>query len=265
MLDRWVVGGPRLVSRQGIEALVVEADRVWLREPDGLEWLYLPGRSGMLSLKSGRVHEPGALELLGEALAGGGNLVDVGANIGYFAVRLASTYPTLRVLAVEAEPATHHALSANTKRNNVADRVRALPFAASNCDGAVRITTDLGSANFVIDSVDAVPGSVEVPGRRLDDVVAEVGLDEIAVIKCDVEGAELQALEGASQILERFRPRLLLEVEERWTARFNYTPADLFAYLERFGYRRELVMSDGPGSRPRRTWGTTSPGRTASG
>lgn len=53
---------------------------------------------------------------------------------------------------------------------------------------------------------------VEVPIVRVDDVVP---VDDIGFMKIDVEGGELQVLDGASETLERSRPGLLIECEER--------------------------------------------------
>ena len=84
----------------------------------------------------------------------------------------------------------------------------------------------------------------------------------MTVIKCDVEGAELPVLKGADQTLRGGRPTLLLEVENRWTSRFDYSPGELFDWLSGLGYRRQMVLPHGlEPNFTRTTWN----GRTASG
>lgn len=71
---------------------------------------------------------------------------------------------------------------------------------------------------------------VTVPTVRLDDVVER----PVGLIKVDVEGHELAVLRGAESILQRDRPNLIVELEER------HAPgcvAEAFAFLGRLGYR----------------------------
>ena len=79
----------------------------------------------------------------------------------------------------------------------------------------------------------------EVPVHtvRLDDVIDR----PVGLIKVDVEGHEMAVLHGAACILERDRPNLIVELEER------HAPgcvAEAFAFLGRFGYRGS-VLRDG--------------------
>lgn len=58
-------------------------------------------------------------------------------------------------------------------------------------------------------------GAVPVKTLRLDDA----GLSDIGFIKIDVEGFEMQVLQGAATTLARDRPTLLVEIEEKHTKR----------------------------------------------
>lgn len=49
----------------------------------------------------------------------------------------------------------------------------------------------------------------------IDDLVDDLGLERVDVIKLDVEGAERRALDGARRTLERFRPKVLLSIYHR--------------------------------------------------
>jgi hypothetical protein len=77
-------------------------------------------------------------------------------------------------------------------------------------------------------SAERSSGSVAVPCRRLDDVV---GLESIGLIKVDVEGFELLALQGAEATLDRCRPVLYVEND-----RIDQSPA-LVEWLWSKGYR----------------------------
>ncbi len=70
----------------------------------------------------------------------------------------------------------------------------------------------------------------------LDGLCAEAGLTRLDFIKMDTEGAELDVLRGGQQAIEAFRPTLLVEIEARHTARYQYGPDDILAWLTGCGY-----------------------------
>src|SRR5690606_9879084 len=59
-------------------------------------------------------------------------------------------------------------------------------------------------------------GSFKVTMVRLDDYVKARGLTRVDFIKFDIEGAEIPALEGARETIERFRPRMALCLYHKW-------------------------------------------------
>ena len=71
--------------------------------------------------------------------------------------------------------------------------------------------------NFAANSVALRPeGShetVQVPLTTVDNIVRELHLSRVDFIKMDIEGAEVRALHGAKETLQRFRPRLSIATE----------------------------------------------------
>ena len=91
---------------------------------------------------------------------------------------------------------------------------------------------------------------------RLDDFCASEAIDRVDFVKIDVEGAELQVLEGGRKVIEAHRPTMLIEIEARHTARYGHSPEDVSGWLLRRGYsmgtwRRGWREADGfaPGTR----------------
>jgi FkbM family methyltransferase len=135
----------------------------------------------------------------------GSVVVDVGANIGLFALRHALA--GARVFAVEPHPGAFGRLRRNIGANGLDGRVTALPWALGGASGWARL---VGAP--VTPRTRVVPDPAgTVPLRTLDSLVADLGLERIDLLKLDVEGAEVAVLRGGRRALPRVR-RLVLEV-----------------------------------------------------
>jgi len=77
---------------------------------------------------------------------------------------------------------------------------------------------------------------VAVDIDTLDGLCAREGLARLDFVKIDVEGAELQVLEGGWRTIEAFRPAMLIEIEARHIERYGYSPDDVLAWLTARGY-----------------------------
>jgi FkbM family methyltransferase len=75
-----------------------------------------------------------------------------------------------------------------------------------------------------------------VPAKPLDAIVEEEGLQRVDFIKIDVEGAEYKVLQGARRTLERFRPILLLELQDRALRMQGSTARRVWGFLVGMGY-----------------------------
>lgn len=130
-------------------------------------------------------------------------VVDVGANIGYYALLLARlTGPRGEVICVEPDRENLTELRRNIARNQLT-HVRALAVAAGDVDSEIHLRPGL-NASVTLDG----SGQEVVAQRRLDSLVTE----HVDVLKIDVEGYEGHVLWGARRILEKDRPRLFVEV-----------------------------------------------------
>jgi FkbM family methyltransferase len=245
-LSAWAAQGAEVVERTGMHGIRFERDGIWIDSGDGYLWTYTPGLFGSaLGAEFGLHYERFEVELLAERLRPGGVLVDVGANVGLYSIQLARRVERLKVLAFEPVAATYETLRRNLVKNGADARVDARRLALGERRGAVRMTTRLQAGNFMVEEgASAASEAVEgVEVRRLDDVLAEVG-SPVDAIKCDVEGAELGVLRGGEETLERDRPTLLLEIDERWVARYGHTGADVLNFLIDRGYRYERIVGE---------------------
>lgn len=84
---------------------------------------------------------------------------------------------------------------------------------------------------------------LDVPLVDLDGWWTSEATPPVSVIKVDVEGAEQQVLDGASALLERDRPTLLLELEDRHLGRFGTTARSVLDGLVGRGYRAAVLVA----------------------
>lgn len=166
-------------------------------------------------------------------------VVDVGANIGNHTVYFSKVLG-LNVIAVEPNPPALRLLQQNIQLNEIHDQVELHAVAIGAEDGEATMQdndpNNLGRAS-VNTRKTATPQDVKVKVRRLDDIVAD---RNPALIKIDVEGMEPAVLRGATAVLQRARPDLLIE------AATSAQLSDVEEVIRPFGYVRVAVYCDTP-------------------
>ena len=149
------------------------------------------------------MYEPDTIRAILNQLPAEGTFVDVGANIGAIALEIAARRPKARIVAVEPSPAIISCLEHNIARNLLTN-VSVVPVAASDHDG--RIDFYLPPAEQ-FGMASAAPqfgvAPVHVRARKLDDILASLAIGKVDVIKIDAEGAELDVIRGARNLLTR--------------------------------------------------------------
>ena len=137
------------------------------------------------------------LDFLRGSVPAGGSFVDVGANVGTYALPLARHVGASgQVIAIEPHPVTHARLAFNRSASDLA-QVTLVAAAAGDRDGELMIETDgdnLGASHVVTGKASA--SAIKVPSRRLQGIVSEAGLSRIDALKIDVEGFEDRVLIG---------------------------------------------------------------------
>jgi FkbM family methyltransferase len=171
--------------------------------------VHVPGtRRERLSMVAGnlRIHR-----LLDRWVKEGATVIDVGANVGYNTIQAARRVgPRGLVVAVEPTPDTLAVLRHNIAVSGLGNVVIA-PVAAGRAGGTrdlfVRGETSAVNSLFPNSCYARVTGTVRVPVVPLDELVGEAA----DLVKVDVEGAELDVLEGMPRILRA--PGLTLIIE----------------------------------------------------
>ena len=216
-------------------------------EADGLRWL-ARGRHTDDWISVG--HEDALAPTLDALLPAGGVLLDVGAHVGRWSLRLAAK--ASRVIAVEASPDTAACLRYHIALNKITN-VEVVEAAA--WDEHTRL--DLFDANHQVTGgstrVVAPDEAAESEGATEAWPLDALLLDEenpaanrVDLIKLDVEGADLHALRGMRRILELCRPVLFIEDHSIYG---YYQHDELIALLAELGYDSQPLIAQLAGDR----------------
>lgn len=172
------------------------------------------------------VHEP---ELRQWFAITKGTFVDVGAHIGRYTVMVAKTLGINgKVIACEPSPDTFSALMRNIRVNNLSN-VTALNLAVGDRDGT-GILYFHGTDPILHSLVRKAANSVPVTIRTLDSLLSELKIDDLKLVKIDVEGAEMLVLRGAKETLQKYHPlTVIVEVTDS-------TERDVTTFLQQFGF-----------------------------
>ena len=175
-------------------------------------WHHEIRRWHFLSAIRGNFHagEP-EFDLLPSLVSAGDTVIDVGANVGHYAVGLSRIVGTQgRVIAFEPILETFAILASNVLAANCGN-VTLVNAAVSDKSEVVGMSVpqENGSANYYQAKISG-DGDRSVFTLSLD----ILDLPRVSLIKIDVEGHEISVLEGARQVIERDRPALIVEGSE---------------------------------------------------
>lgn len=182
------------------------------------------------------------LDFLESVLSSGMTVIDVGANNGaYTCIASRLVGGTGTVIAFEPVAENLEALRESLRLNlPVSDNVVVIPAAAGDkCRDSLRIYLDEGNSGT--HSAGVVGASWQtVPVRTLDEVVCELALEALDLVKIDVEGFEPQVLDGSRVALERFEPILLCEFDVGLIQRAGGDPDSFAGRLFEYGMVLEI-------------------------
>jgi FkbM family methyltransferase len=157
-------------------------------------------------------YEPENTRFFERVVKKGDVVVDAGANVGYFTVRLGLLVGSEgRVLAIEPAPRAREILLRNVQRNELEQRVTIFPGACGDSDGEATLYANphgnLGDNRMWQEAAwDGLP----VPTARLDTLLS--AMPKVNLVKTDLQGYELHALRGLRQTIER-NPEIVLLME----------------------------------------------------
>lgn len=210
-------------------------------------------------------HEGLPINALTRLLDPGAVVYDVGANIGVYARWIVQRDPKSKVIAFEPMTENLRDLRANLEFSaDHGKRVYIVEYAIGDRDAEELLQVDdQMSASARLDRINRgvaaagrqkaglPPRTESVRVRKLDTIVHELQLPAPDVIKIDIEGAELFALEGATDLLKRCAPDLVIEIHEEADLTSIIELLDAIGYAM-YSWRRDPTRYER--LRPGRKW-----------
>lgn len=205
----------RLVFR-ACGALLLDRVNLTFRVVLNREWIKVPtlGRIGYSNLLA---HEPWMVHLVQRLLPlKSGAFIDVGVNLGQTLIRVRCADRDVRYVGFEPNPAcvyyVNHLIEVNGFKGCTVVPVglsNESAFASLGCYGD---ETDASATMVKGFREQAISQEIFVSVQELDLACEQLNLRNVSVLKIDVEGGELEVIQGARRVLADIRPFILCEI-----------------------------------------------------
>jgi len=161
--------------------------------------------------------------------------LDVGACHGVYSLSFCIMNPEGCAVAVDPSPMAQEILQDNIRLNGLSGRIIPVARGAGNHAGSMNVRRNWHHVEATTD-----PNAETVPIDRIDEICNKQNFVP-DLMKIDVEGCELFALQGADRVL-RSHPPLLLEVHPEYTQNLGYHHVKVYEELDERGYEVVDVM-----------------------
>jgi len=176
--------------------------------------------------------------LVRKVLQGGGTFVDVGANRGLHTLAAAKSLGDRgRVIAFEPNPSTARALETHLTINGINNCVVHV-MGLSDQPGVLPLNMFAGECSSCCSFLnnETVVRSIEVPVRRMDEVLEGTTLHGPLLVKVDTEGFEHKVIQGAGKLLLRDDLVIITEITDQWLRLANSSAEAFFSEMADRGF-----------------------------
>jgi len=143
-------------------------------------------------------------------------VLDIGANIGVYSLKSSqSVSPNGKVIAIEADPDIFDSLKVNVQLNS---KTNIIPLNYAIFDKQKNVLLYRSTNSSPTNSLEIINNAekINVKANTIDNVIDELNLKKIDWIKIDVEGVEIQVLNGAKKLLtQNSKLKLIIEVHKK--------------------------------------------------
>jgi FkbM family methyltransferase len=160
--------------------------------------------------------------------------IDIGANIGCYGLSLCKYAD--HIYAFEASESSCKMFQKNVEMNFLKN-VTIINRAVYDTNGNrvyLRHSNDASGNNSLFINEGNIIEEVET--ITIDEYVNKEGINNVGVIKIDIEGSELYAIKGAKNTIKKYRPIIICELNSLTCKQAGYDVNELYSYIVSFGY-----------------------------
>jgi len=201
-----------------------------------------------------KAYEPSLVNLTLKHLDKERDVIDIGANIGFYTVLFAKNLNRRKVLSIEPTKNALQRLYKNIQLNNIVDKVIVFEGAISDCAGRDQIKTLNGKEEYSTLGHWEHPSiknenftTYEIEVSTIDDLVSKYSL-EPGFIKIDVEGLEHLVLKGSKTTLENKRPVILSELTDYLLKQNGSSSLEVIKFFKSLDYI--IIDTENPEIKP---------------
>ncbi len=184
-------------------------------------------------------YENGEMNMALNLIKDGDIVLDIGANLGWYAMNVAQKRPGCYIYSFEPIPRTFSYLEKNIQLNgfrNIAIYNLGLSEQEALCNFYYDETLSVNASLRNMSNIEETQ-VISCQVTTLDNFVCGQSIPRVDFIKCDVEGSEYYVFRGGEKVIKRDLPIIYSEMLRKWAAKFNYHPNDIVRYFYDIGYR----------------------------
>lgn len=199
-----------------------------------------------LRLSLNGVYEIEQTNLIKKLVKEGDYVLDIGANIGYYALILAKKVGVKgKVFCFEPDKTNFSILSQNVKNNNYSDRVVLFNDAVSDSNENIKLyISETNRGDHRIYSSDENRNYIEITALIPDEEPLLQNV-KISFIKIDIQGSEMIALGGMKKLIIKNRPIVISEFWPKGIKMSGKSPDDYLNFYLKNNYSMQLLLKDG--------------------
>lgn len=194
-------------------------------------------------------YELPTIRFLRSVLKPGSVCLDVGAQMGYLTLAMATSANKQTIVhSFEPEEQNAQRFRENIALNGLTN-VTLHQSAVSTVDGPLKLylsnDRNAGTHSTVYIESNVSTEYVEIPSVRLDTFSEQNRLPSIDLIKIDVEGAEIDVINGALESLAHHKPIVIMELSDHLQQARGQTCAEFKQFMARYGYTPYFINENG--------------------
>lgn len=162
--------------------------------------------------------------------------LDIGTNIGLISLSILHNNPNVKIFGFEPSPIAFKCFATTIFANGLEEKITLINKAVDAKSGIIKFFTHDNtdsSGDGIIDTERARSNGspIEVEATTIDDWWILSGKPKVDVVKIDIEGAELRALNGGVMFLKQSQPHIFLEISRANLKVYPHNEKDILSFF----------------------------------